>query len=612
MISIRLVGMIRICSPFYGSPLTSWNDNLSIVQCTQSDRYQSGGGKGIGWKSFEHNGVYFPELPEKLPTSARVKIKGKYMDFSPEIEEYLVAFVRFLKGEQGENRTAHANFIEDFNYFTKLKLQSIDDIDFKPLEDHLELEKELKNNKSKDEKQEVKLKHDEMLAKYRTVSIDGNPEPNGNFVMEAAGIFRGRGAHPFVGKIKRRVLPSEVTLNLSKKALVPKPNIGGTWDSIVNEPSLMWIASWKDPLTGKVKYVYPSVNSSVRGSNDMAKYDTARKLKKYIGRIRRTYLSDIESTDVKTRQLAIALYFIDMFALRVGNEKGENTADTVGVTQLRFEHIQFDKNSSTPNRIKLHFLGKDSVPYKRTIDVLPKVWAILHTAHATSKRTAEIFDHITSRELNEYLESFGVKKLTAKVFRTYHASTLLQSHLDKFTKVKPMAESGDDKDKEPKARVKDSKSDAKIAKKIEQGALEYYNDALREVAKLCNHQKQVAKSHDASVDKLKERIKELQSLEKDIRDAINTSNATLTKAQEKTQKNKEDKLKERMSVLRKKIKTKDKLKNFSLGTSKMNYLDPRITFAFSKRVNVSVEKFFNKTLLERFQWATDTPHDFTF
>ena len=35
----------------------------------------------------------------------------------------------------------------------------------------------------------------------------------------------------------------------------------------------------------------------------------------------------------------MATFFIDKLALRVGNEKGEDEADTVGCCSLRVEHV---------------------------------------------------------------------------------------------------------------------------------------------------------------------------------------------------------------------------------------------------------------------------------
>lgn len=45
------------------------------------------------------------------------------------------------------------------------------------------------------------------------------------------------------------------------------------------------------------------------------------------------------------RQLGTAMWVIDVLALRVGNEKGEGEADTVGCCSLRVEHIKFKPDS---------------------------------------------------------------------------------------------------------------------------------------------------------------------------------------------------------------------------------------------------------------------------
>ena len=57
---------------------------------------------------------------------------------------------------------------------------------------------------------------------------------------------------------------------------------------------------------------------------------------------------------------------------------------------------------------------------------------------------------------------------------------------------------------------------------------------------------------------------------------------------------------------------KDDLKTVALGTSKLNYLDPRITVAWCKRNEVAIEKIFNKSLYTKFSWAMDVEPDFRF
>lgn len=64
------------------------------------------------------------------------------------------------------------------------------------------------------------------------------------------------------------------------------------------------------------------------------------------------------------RQIGTATYLIDKLALRVGNEKSEDEADTVGTCSLRCEHIIIHEDTMS---ITLNFLGKDSMRYENTV-----------------------------------------------------------------------------------------------------------------------------------------------------------------------------------------------------------------------------------------------------
>ena len=53
----------------------------------------------------------------------------------------------------------------------------------------------------------------------------------------------------------------------------------------------------------------------------------------------------MKSEQVQDNMLGVCTYLIDKLALRVGNEKGEDEADTVGCCSLRVEHIRFEKKN---------------------------------------------------------------------------------------------------------------------------------------------------------------------------------------------------------------------------------------------------------------------------
>lgn len=52
-------------------------------------------------------------------------------------------------------------------------------------------------------------------------------------------------------------------------------------------------------------------------------------------------------------------------AIRAGNEKGEDKADTVGCCSLRVEHVKLLEDC----HVNFRFLGKDSIEYNNTVKI---------------------------------------------------------------------------------------------------------------------------------------------------------------------------------------------------------------------------------------------------
>ena len=74
---------------------------------------------------------------------------------------------------------------------------------------------------------------------------------------------------------------------------------------------MTWLASWMENVQGQTKYIMLNAASKLKGQKDWMKYETARKLHKLIRRIRANYHEDFKSKEMKIRQRATALYFID-------------------------------------------------------------------------------------------------------------------------------------------------------------------------------------------------------------------------------------------------------------------------------------------------------------
>ena len=545
------------------------------------------------WKTFSHSGVLFPE-PYRSHGIPLI-YDGKQIKLDPESEEYATIYAKFTETEYVKNSVFRKNFFNDWKQILKkngfTQITDLEKCNFKLILEHILKYKEAKKNLSKEDKLKEKEKKDKFEEKFKVAMVDGKEQPTGNFRIEPPGIFLGRGCHPKAGKLKKRVLPGDITINIDSKSLIPQmPPFykDKKWGKVIHDNTLEWLASWKDDITGKVKYVWLGAKSDFKAKSDQHKFDTAKKLKKFIIEIRRTNWNNMTSkdTDNKTKQLACALYLIDKLALRVGNEKGEDEADTVGVCSLRVEHIKLLND----DKISLDFLGKDSVRYQNTVKIDPEVHMQLSRFMKGKKPSNELFDEINPGMLNVYLKTM-MEDLTAKVFRTYNASKLFQEELNEIN-------------------IKIDKIDHNDSNKINL-ILDMYNRANVKVAMLCNHQKNVSKSFNEQLDKFDDKIKELK---KKLKDLDNEKSDNKGGDKEKLEKIKEkiQKTKDKITDAENKKDLKLELKNLSLTTSKTNYIDPRITIAFFKKHNLPLEKIFSQALRDKFFWAMDINENWTF
>jgi DNA topoisomerase-1 len=79
-----------------------------------------------------------------------------------------------------------------------------------------------------------------------------------------------------------------------------------------------------------------------------------------------------------------------------------------------------------------------------------------------------------------------------------------------------------------------------------------------------------------------------------------------------TDKDKKKAIDNKITILKLKKETKKSTNNIALGTSKTNYIDPRIIFSFIKKYDIPTEKIMPKALIKRFEWASKVGNDFIF
>ncbi len=548
------------------------------------------------WKTLQHNGILFP--PAYEAQGIKIKIKGELVDLDVNQEEMVYQWAKKKDTPYAQDKVFQKNFTADFvkTLDSKFKKISYEEIDFSNAFKVVDKEKDLKEMMTKEEKKSIAAKRKELReklkGKYGIAIMDGKEVEVGNYMAEPPGIFIGRGEHPIRGKWKPRITSKDVTLNLGKEAKVPE----GEWGKIIHDKDSMWLASWMDFLTQKRKYVWLADSSGLKQDRDKAKYEKAVKLGNEINKIKDRIVKDMKNKDEKISRIATACYLIYRTSMRVGDEKDPDEADTVGATTLRKEHIKI-----TSDTIEFDFLGKDSVRWQETLTVEghdKQFQENLKKLIEKKKPKDEIFDDITSRHVNAYYSGI-VKGLTAKVFRTYLATTVVKKYLMDHDNMKG---------------------------KTANEKLYHAKLANLEAAMMCNHKRTIPKTFEQSLQKKRDSLKNREK-EK----AWGKTNATLKKVettQPKTDAQKKSKVKriktlneqikkqkikhkERIEKLELQIDLSEKTRDYNIGTSLRNYIDPRIFKAWTDEVGVEWEKLYTSALQKKFLWVKNEKDTWT-
>jgi len=539
------------------------------------------------WTELEHNGVAFP--PDHVQRGINIKILGEVYFLNREQEELIYAWAKKKDTHYVRDPVFQSNFLSDFKKAIPDRfksVQKIDDIDMSEAFSLVDKEASIKEAekiriKSLTREEKKRISQDKKLEKERLKSIYGKAKIDGievevaNWLVEPPGIFMGRGLHPLRGRWKPRITAKDVILNLDEDASVPE----GPWKAIVHDHNSTWLASWIENLTGKRKYVWLHDSSYLRQDNDKVKYDTAKKLENYIFDIEKEIVKQMSHPkDTTKRKVATVCYLIYKLAMRVGDEKDPDEADTIGASTLRVEHLKFPVINDKI-QIEFNFLGKDSVPWQKTLEISsPDTRALYENLLFYMKgkdRTDEIFEDITSAKVNIFLRSLdkdNLPNLTAKVFRTYIATVIVKKHLSA-----PILKLNNNESEFKKIYV------AKIAN--------------LQAAITCNHKKGIDPKNPASK-------KSWEKFEQSVTNKKEKIKQIKLELKEKMWKTEIQKFKkeQRLEKLEFQLRLQQETKDYNLGTSLRNYIDPRVFKSWCDYVNLDWTKIYTSTLQRKFKW----------
>jgi DNA topoisomerase-1 len=162
---------------------------------------------------------------------------------------------------------------------------------------------------------------------------------------------------------------------------------------------------------------------------------------------------------------------------------------------------------------------------------------------------SSIFEGVRSDKVRDFLSEV-VPSLSAKTFRTYHASKVVGEYL-KAAKI--------------------GREDPEYVKK------NVATLANLEAAIVCNHKRRLPKNWEKTLEKKVERLKVLQT--------------------KKTKKG------EAVKALKVKIRTMKATRDYNLGTSLKSYIDPRLYYSWGRKVDFDWKLYYSKTLQRKFSWV---------
>ena len=544
------------------------------------------------WTTLEHKGVAFP--PNYQIRGLKISIAGERHPLSHEQEELVYSWSKKKDTHYIKDPVFQANFLSDIKKLLPERFQNITrltEIDFSEAFALIDQEKMMKEaemerirNLPKDEKKKIRLAKkseiDRLKGLYGKAIVDGVEVDVANWLVEPPGLFMGRGQHPLRGRWKPRVTPSDVILNLGEEAPVPE----GNWKGVIHDHSSTWLATWIEKLTGRRKYVWLHDSSSLRQNSDREKYDKANRLERHISRVQREIINRmLKSRDVNQRKTSTVCYLIFKLAMRIGDEKDPEEADTVGASTLRVEHITFKEDKDGGKLIEFNFLGKDSVPWQKIVKVTSEdtigLYNNLKTLIQGKERTSQIFEGITSSKVNAFLRSIDSKNLpglTAKVFRTFITTNVVRETLARppFNRIDKMSSE---------------------AEKIYAVKIANLNAAIT-----CNHKKGIDPKNPASVKAIQKFNDSVAKKEETIGKLRSELDSDRTKTESQVKR-----IKDRLERIELQLKLQKETRDYNLGTSLRNYIDPRVISSWLLYVDLNWKKVYTATLQRKFRWVEE-------
>lgn len=174
---------------------------------------------------------------------------------------------------------------------------------------------------------------------------------------------------------------------------------------------------------------------------DKLKFTRAQQLGDALPELRRQVSADLAGRGLSRRRvLSCTVRLLDLGLFRIGGEEYAREHETYGLATLRRDHVHPERGG-----IRFDFKAKHSLDASLQVSdpaILPVVRALLRRPDPSPELLAwwasgqRCWRDVRSEHINEFLRELSGQELTAKDFRTWHATVLMAMELDRIGPAK--------------------------------------------------------------------------------------------------------------------------------------------------------------------------------
>lgn len=549
------------------------------------------------YKSISYNGC-------KIPKTEYFGYEFLGKKLSPMAERYIYRWANTDRQYTYDNKYSFTNFINgmkeiDSSVDIKNNMDEFEKLCSKMKSD-CERRKEEKKVYNKEHKEEIEKIKSSEKEEYGYAIIDGEKVQLAGYMVEEMNALIVRGGDKRMFCFKYPTTEKDITINVindeeCKKRLIEKGF------NVVSKKDVDWIVSYKIRLSGG----FPPITKSIRPSatfkgqikNTEHKHEKALNLLRHFAEFDEKIKEELNSKFKRNREIALATWMVKTYAIRIGNEREEFQADTVGVTTLKIKNIKvFEKNDNYI--LKLDFLGKDSVPYSKTDKIPRDIYNHFVNQIKDKKPNDELFS-ISSNDVSKFIKSI-YKDASPKTFRSAIGSAVLCESINK-AKIKSNM-----KDFEKKQIFVKANADVALYLNHQKGTTAKGEESFKKnMEKMSDKISTLKKNLSLEEENFKNKKKYLSvkikhCKEKGLKASEEKYRTQLEKAKSKVERIKESL--ERASV-NKDIKSEGK--NIALGTSLNSYCSPKVVYSICKDMDLDPSKIYTKTQMNKFESFND-------